>query len=612
MKFQVEFNDASSLWSQFYTHYGCDASDEITRDTGWINFPCILPTHGSKDHECKGGFNTRSGNYRCWNDTCKDRYNMHFSRNTLTDQREILSPAEFLMITQNIQRDEADRIVESFRLQFQEVMFPEQHHKDTFSTTYAPNAEWYLFVKEAQERLSEELLIVQEYMVARGLRYETIKNAGIGYVPESPTQDECLINPYFINGEIVAIKGRTGDGRKGGVKGSFVTFFQLDAIVDTTSRTVILCEGETDTLVTRQLLNDNGFNNIPVLGIPGSVFRAEWTRHLQKFSRIIMISQSDLASQRLVLSARKSISDGFEVVTLPFPPLSVGKDISDFIRQDPNNGEILITLLGLSQIDVESMPYLLDNDAFNNLARQEPEWIIPGVIERGTKNLIVGNPKTYKTWLALQLIESIIYRSSFLGVSSWTPEFAGTVLLVEEEGSPSRLSQRWQLLTKGLKSEGKMYVIHRQGVRVDDDIALNRLRQEVLKLKPDLIIFDPYASIHAQDENSVQGTMKVMGGLSSLIRSLPTVAILVIHHAAKGAAGPRGSSAIWGAVDTQMVVERLTGVDSQIKIQLLGRDLPEGQQDEMEFTFDPISGRHKLNNPIPPRRTESLCGGAQG
>lgn len=573
MSVSVKFK-IGQIWREFYLRYNCQIDNE-PNDSGWVNFPCVLPTHNGSDKHDHGGVNLYDGRYKCWSGTCREAY-------AADSEKESLSASEFLMLVQGLDRQQANEIVESYRL---ESVPASEVHLDTTTTAYSPQPEWIGAVKTAQQALNPDLEIVREYLASRGLRYETLEHAGVGYLPGPP---EALIHPYIQGGTVVGIRARSFDGRKGGVSGSHATLYQLQSINGTGLRTCILCEGETDTLITRQLLNDYGYLNIPVLGTPGNSFSATWARHLQQFSRVILLAQTDNASRQLARQAKSALQDKLEVIQPPFPAQAYGKDVSDFLRLDAKKPQELIDILGLSLNDIAPLPYVLTPQELYNLGAKSIPWLIPEIIERGTKILLVGEPKSHKTWIALQLVHSITTGSAFMGMLDWTPIETGRALLIEEEGSSYRLGNRLAKIFGNQVAD--YYVIHRQGVSIDVEESMAKLRHEALRLKPDLIIFDPYASFHTQDENQSRGTKLIMDGINSLLRALPNAAVVIVHHSPKGKDEARGSGALWGAADTQILAKR---TDDGTRLAIKGRDLPDEFSSGIEFLFDITTGKHR-------------------
>lgn len=560
-------------WRPFFESYGATFQGEPNK-RGWAQFPCVLPTHPQNEKaKSLAAIHVGRGLFKCWSGRCRARYLDRVRK----EHSECLTPREFLIVCEAVPTEDAERVVESFR-----QADPKKFHCEEFSTHYAPSPDLAEFVARAQSRLRPDLDIVVEYCSSRHLDYATLVEVGAGYIPETENQEECLILPYTIDGLVVGVRGRTIDGRKGGVKDSYHTLYRIDDLRPDNVSVIVLVEGESDTLYMRQLLKRRGFKNATVLGTPGASFRSEWVRHVVHADRIIAIPHDDDAGVRWKNEITKRLQSLVDVVHLPWSLKSQGKDVVDFCRNGPEYQDQLIDLLALHQIP-ERRAFVMSAPDLLREAQKPIPWLVPYVVERGTKTLIVGPPKTYKTWLILNLARSITQRMPFLDIDEWTPASNGKVLLVEEEGSRQRLGKR--MIEIGLISED-LYVIHKRGMRLDEDESFEQLRRTVMRLQPDAVILDPYASLHSQDENTVSGTMVVVNALDRIQRILPDCALVLVHHSAKGQTrAPRGSGALWGAMDNLIVISRQKTPENRIRLQMEGRDLTDEFPSEMEFDF---------------------------
>jgi hypothetical protein len=422
---------------------------------------------------------------------------------------------------------------------------------------------------------------VHEYCALKGVAFSALQKAGVGY----DVLQDSLIFPYYLGTSIVAIKLRNAAGGKYNLKGSKLSLFNLQQAVSSTSSTVVIVEGETDCLKLQEVLDKHEIN-IPVIATPGAVFKAEWKRHLQQFDRVICVPQADIASQKLVDTLAGIFNSKLQIVHLPWKPLTWGKDIAEYLLQ--HTDEYLLKLLNASTTVTQrlvSINELLDHP------EEEIEYVIPGLIERGTKTILLGEPKTFKTWIALQMMHSLAMGTPLMGMPEWTPEEGGKSLLVEEEGSRQRLVQRVKSIFGDGRSESANF-LHRQLVRLDDEESLEKLLKDVYEKTPDLLILDPYVNLHSQDENSAAGTQIVMDGLNKILALNSRLAIVLIHHTAKERVTPRGSTVLWGAVDMQIHVAR-TKASNVIEMTVKGRDVV--SESTLPFVFTgsvhkPVSG----------------------
>lgn len=563
-------------WLEFYETYGIPSSGE-PNEQGWVNFPCILSTHGKYDRGNHGAVNLLSGNYRCFNEGCQraatDQLKKHFPN-------QAFSPWEFLILTQGLSKAEAIAIVEDFRLSgtkdggaFQHLDIEVEH----FQVLPRGIVEW---VKQCQSRLREDLDIVQEYLGARALEFKTLEIHGIGYNQEN----DSLIFPYYFDGRLTGVRIRMADGRKTSVKNSHFPPYNIDSIDQAERRTIIICEGETDTLFLSQELRTRNIT-IPVIGTPGAQFKIQWRRHFENFSRILIVPHTDRAGLALARSLQEIFGERLEVIPLPWSPKQHGKDLVDFCRgQSP---DILIEELGLTDSDVEIRPRLSTIEDLFRSAESNQSWLVPGLIEQGQKVLITGPPKTRKTLIALDLLRSVLFCEPFMGLKAWTPVEPTTVLFVEGEGSFRELGNRLKRIFDDRQSDDVKF-LHREGVRLDDLQSLANLRRDCLRLQPGLLILDPLKNLHSRDENSAQEMSEILRAFDSLLQALPSMTIVIIHHSPKHGEGARGSGVIWASVDTQIFVSKVQGT---VSLKIEGRSLSD-ETGLLDFLFDEGTLRH--------------------
>jgi hypothetical protein len=564
----------SGSWKDFYETFGIDVSSEENHG-GWISINC--PVHPHDDHGKKAGVNIYSGNFRCFNTECSDKYKTKLHKRP---DSEAITAREFLIYAYNFSSDEAYFAVQTFRQSLPE----ETKQTDRFVKSYRANPEWQKEIEEAQSLLNPNSDIVREYCESKGIKFDTLLKTGAGLFHQD--EMEILLFPYYLDKSVVGIRARNISGDKTSAKGSYSCPYNLDYALSTGAKTCIVVEGESDCLFLQQILWENA-RNIPVISTPGAYFKSDWKRYLQPFNRIIAVPQYDDAATKLIADLRRNFQQKLEIISMPWSPVSKGKDVVDFCKQhDP---EKLLQLIGT---DDNVRKRVLDGNEMIEMGQVETPYLIPGLIERGTKTLIVGEPKTYKTFIALQLMDSIVNQTPFMGMEQWTPNISGMkAMLVEEEGSYHRMGQRLEKVTQGVGAEN-MIILHRQNIKLDDKDSFMHLCNDLLEHKPDILIFDPYASLHSQEENSATGTAITTEAMNNLLRLVPTMSIVIIHHSTKAnPKSPRGSSALWGQMDELITVSRKD--KRSITVDVRGRDLADDETvHELMFVFDGNTGKH--------------------
>jgi hypothetical protein len=91
-----------------------------------------------------------------------------------------------------------------------------------------------------------------------------------------------------------------------------------------------------------------------------------------------------------------------------------------------------------------------------------------------------------------------------------------------------------------------IHVITSPTLRLDLEEDRRRLQATVEAIQPRLLVLDPFVRLHRVDENLVADVAPLLGYLRQLQRSFHT-AVLLVHHARKGAGGARAGQALRGS-----------------------------------------------------------------
>jgi len=215
-------------------------------------------------------------------------------------------------------------------------------------------------------------------------------------------------------------------------------------------------------------------------------------------------------------------------------------------------------------------------DFLNSKPEPIPMLIGRGILPKRAKMIIGGQPKANKSFVALNImlalarhtpsVFSAMYKS---GAPVLPVTQASRVLYLEQELGPWRLQSRLANICAGTSTASlPMFIKSRDmKLRLDEPDRNELILEQIAECRPDVVVFDTFAKFHLKDENSAQEMGYVMRVLDNIIEDLNTSVILV-HHLSKpnpdpdqqkrGGARLRGSSAIFGDVDTFMEVDRLS------------------------------------------------------
>lgn len=185
------------------------------------------------------------------------------------------------------------------------------------------------------------------------------------------------------------------------------------------------------------------------------------------------------------------------------------------------------------------------------------EYLVDGLISRGSVSIFYGTPGSKKTYSLLHLGACVANGTSWLGMST----NKARVLIVDEESGEIRLARRLREIMLGevLDPDLPFQYVCLAGFRLDDDKDPVLLESLITETKAELVIFDALADLMSGDENSKQDTQPVLTSLRR-IAERTGAALVVIHHSNKNG-DYRGSSAIKGAVDTMIHVTSEDGTN---------------------------------------------------
>jgi hypothetical protein len=174
-------------------------------------------------------------------------------------------------------------------------------------------------------------------------------------------------------------------------------------------------------------------------------------------------------------------------------------------------------------------------------------WLVTGLWSEQAVGIVGGEPKCCKSFLALDLA---------VAVASGTPclrhfpvPHPGRVLLYAAEDALHVVRRRLEGICAAANltlQELDVQVITAPTVRLDLPADRTRLERTVEQLTPRLLILDPFVRLHRIDENASGEVAPLLAFLRELQRR-HALAVLVVHHAKKGAGHVRAGQALRGS-----------------------------------------------------------------
>lgn len=177
-------------------------------------------------------------------------------------------------------------------------------------------------------------------------------------------------------------------------------------------------------------------------------------------------------------------------------------------------------------------------------------WLVEDLWARAGVGVIGGAPKCCKSWLGLDMALSVASATPCLGRFAVTAP--GPVLLYLAEDAPAVVRARLAGLCahRGLDlGVLPLHVITTWSLRLDLPLDQRRLDDAVRKLRPRMLLLDPFVRLHRIDENSAADVSALLGYLRALQRE-HDLAVIVVHHARKnGPGGLQAGQALRGSGD---------------------------------------------------------------
>ena len=212
-----------------------------------------------------------------------------------------------------------------------------------------------------------------------------------------------------------------------------------------------------------------------------------------------------------------------------------------------------------------------------------PEYIVEGLIEHGGLSCMIGKPGVGKSGVALDMALSIATGRPWQGKKTLKTR----VLYLPGEG----LSGTVQRIKAWAHVHDVPHEVIDDGFRLGNDIirvgasseAWGLAVEYILRQRIGLVIFDTFARMATGiEENSATEVGKAIVRLDN-VRKLTGAGAMLIHHTSKGdPRSGRGSSALHGALDTELLVSE--GSWSYDELPELAADPPSGKPLEMAVT----------------------------
>jgi RecA-family ATPase len=188
-------------------------------------------------------------------------------------------------------------------------------------------------------------------------------------------------------------------------------------------------------------------------------------------------------------------------------------------------------------------------EAAHRLARvpNDARWLVRDLWADQAVGIVGGEPKCCKSFLALDL--AVAVASGTPALRRFPVERAGRVVIFPAEDSHDILRRRLEGISAaaGVDLAGlDLQVITAPVLRIDLALDRQRLERTLDRLRPRLLILDPFVRLHRIDENVSSEVAPLLAFLRELQRSFG-LSVLLVHHSKKGGSHLRAGQALRGS-----------------------------------------------------------------
>jgi len=192
---------------------------------------------------------------------------------------------------------------------------------------------------------------------------------------------------------------------------------------------------------------------------------------------------------------------------------------------------------------------MLDRDALDAL--KPPKPLIRDLLDLDSESWIIGAPGGFKSFVALDWACHVACGMPWRG----RPVTQGRVVYVAAEGKkgiPLRV-KAWEAM---YERRATNVLFLPEPVQVSNGLAWSTLVEACRRLQPVLVVLDTQARITVGIDENSNGAMTVLTEAVRRLKEATGACVLVVHHTGRNGEDARGASAIDGAQDTEIRVDR--------------------------------------------------------
>lgn len=294
--------------------------------------------------------------------------------------------------------------------------------------------------------------------------------------------------------------------------------------------------------------------------------------------RVVVLPDNDPPGETHALTvARSCLGVGLTAKIVRLPGIPLKGDVSDWLDAGHTKEELFATVKATPLVEASDLqdstsgselPLTPLGDLLNE-PEEECAWLVEGRLPAGGLSILAGKPKSGKSTLSRCLALAVSRGLPWLGF----PTRQGPVFYVAHEEKRGEVRRHFKAM--GATTDEPIGVF----LAPSPEDGLGKLRRSAERLRPVLVIVDPLLKfIRVKDANDYAVVSVALEPLLTLARELGAH-VLTVHHAGKaertGGDAILGSTAIFGTVDTALMLKRTERYRTLSTIQRYGEDMEE-------------------------------------
>lgn len=179
---------------------------------------------------------------------------------------------------------------------------------------------------------------------------------------------------------------------------------------------------------------------------------------------------------------------------------------------------------------------------------EENRWLIDGLWGEEAVGIVGGEPKSFKSFLALDMAVAIASGRPCL--RRFPVMRPGRVLLFAAEDALHIVRRRIEGICAAAAvplQDLNLHVITAPSLRLDLEADRQLLEEALSRLAPRLLVLDPFVRLHRSIDENASGEVAPLLAFLREMQRVHHVAVAVVHHAKKGAGNARAGQALRGS-----------------------------------------------------------------